>query len=129
MTEATASDLVLVDSSGWIEYWGDGPKAPLYDPYFGREERVLLPTIALYEVFKKFRASHGPGLADRFLSFAYRTRIVPFDEVLAVAAAENSIEHKLAMADAIIFTTACFYHAELVTSDRAFQGLPGVTLI
>jgi predicted nucleic acid-binding protein len=123
------SDLVLVDSSGWVEYWGNGPKAPSFDPYFDRAERVLLPSIVIYEVFKKLSLSRGGNLAERFLSYAYRTRIVPFDEVLAIASAENSVHHKLAMADAIIFTTATFYGAELVTCDQAFIGLPGVTLI
>ena len=129
MTAETGSSLVLVDSSGWVEYWGDGPKAPLFDVYFDREDRVLFPTIALYEVFKKLLVTRGTSTADRFLSFAYRTRIVPLDEILALAAAENSLRYKLAMADAIIYTTASFCRAELVTSDQAFQGLPGVTLL
>lgn len=129
MTAETGSNLVLVDSSGWVEFWGDGPKAPLFDPYFDREDSVLLPTIALYEVFKKLLVTRGTNTADRFLSFAYRTRIVPLDEMLALAAAENSLRYKLAMADAIIYTTAHFYRAELVATDRAFQDLPGVTLL
>jgi predicted nucleic acid-binding protein len=33
------------------------------------------------------------------------------------------------MADAIIYATALALHAELVTSDQAFSGLPGVTLL
>jgi len=129
VTATTGSELVLVDSSGWIEYWGNGPKAPLFDPYFGKEDKVLLPTIALYEVFKKLTSARGSNLASRFLSFAYRTQIMPLDHVLALAAAENSIRYKLAMADAIIYATARSHQAELVTTDQAFRGLPGVTLI
>jgi predicted nucleic acid-binding protein len=120
---------VVVDSSGWIEYWGNGPKAPLYDPYFAREDCVFLPTISIYEVYKKLSVTKGPALADRFLSFAFRTNLVPLDETLAIGAAELSIEHRLSMADAIIYTTALACSAELVTSDQAFSGLPGVTLL
>ena len=129
MTATTGSSLVVVDSSGWVEYWGNGPKAAVFDPYFDHEDRLILPTIALYEVFKKLLTTRGSNLANRFLSFAYRTRIVPLDHFLAVAAAEHSIRHKLAMADAIIYATTLSCQAELITSDQAFQGLPGVTLL
>ena len=129
MTAEIDTRPVVVDSSGWIEYWADGPKAELFDPYFGREENVVLPTIVLYEVFKKLMLKGGSNLVDRFLSFAYRTRIIDLDDALAVAAAENSIKHKLAMADAIVFTTAAAYEAELVTMDNEFQGLQGVVVL
>ena len=129
MTATIASSSVVVDSSGWIEYWGNGPKAPMYDPYFAREDRVFLPTIIIYEVYKKLSITRGAALADRFLSYAFRTKLVPLDETLAIGAAELSIEHRLSMAHAIIYTTALACSAELVTSDQAFSGFPGVTLV
>ncbi len=129
VTAMTASSPVVVDSSGWIEYWGNGPKAPLYDPYFAREDCVFLPTIIIYEVFKKLSITRGPALADRFLSYAFRTKLIPLDETLAITAAEMSMKHRLSMADAIIYTTSLASSAELVTSDQAFSGLPGVTLL
>jgi predicted nucleic acid-binding protein len=129
VTATTASSPVVVDSSGWIEYWGNGPKSPLYDPYFAREDCVFLPTIIIYEVYKKLSITRGAALADRFLSYAFRTKLVPLDETLAIAAAEVSIKHRLSMADAIIYTTALACSADLVTSDQAFSGLPGVTLL
>lgn len=129
MTATTASSPLVVDSSGWVEYWGNGPKAPLYDRYFVREDDIFLPTIAIYEVFKKLSLTRGEALAERFLSFALRTKVVALDEQLAVAAAGVSVSHRLAMADAIIYTTALACSAELVASDTAFSGLPGVTLL
>jgi predicted nucleic acid-binding protein len=44
-------------------------------------------------------------------------------------AARLSSETGLPMADAIIYATAHELHAELITSDAHFSGLPGVTLI
>jgi len=49
----SGSKLVLVDSSGWIEYFGDGPKAEAFVPYLQKEESLLLPTIVIYEVQRK----------------------------------------------------------------------------
>ena len=57
------------------------------------------------------------------------TTIEPLAESLALEAADLSLEHVLAMADAIILVTAARHRAELVTSDTDFEGLPGVTLI
>jgi predicted nucleic acid-binding protein len=114
---------------GWVEFWGEGLRAEEYAPYFERQHEILLPTVILYEVYKKLAQSRGRNLADQFLSFAFRTQVVAFDERLAIAAAVVSLEHKLAMADAIIYATASSYNAELVTSDTHFRDLPGVTLI
>jgi predicted nucleic acid-binding protein len=123
------SELFLVDSSGWVEFIGDGPLAEKFAPYFEREERLLVPAIVLYEVYKKLLSSQGSTAADRFLSAALRARVVPIDERLALLAARISLDRRLAMADAMIYATARAAGAHLVTSDAHFQGLAEVTLI
>lgn len=129
MTAATASSPILVDSSGWVEYFGESPRAPQFAPFLEDETRLIVPTIVLYEVCNKLLITRGKTMADQFLSFALRTRVIPLDEEIAVAAAAISIAKKLAMADAVIYATALAHRAELVTSDQAFTGLPGVTLL
>jgi predicted nucleic acid-binding protein len=57
------------------------------------------------------------------------TIVVPLDESLALAAADVSLEHGLAMADAIIYPTAARHRAEIITVDADLGGLPGVTRI
>jgi predicted nucleic acid-binding protein len=127
--DATASSLILVDSSGWVEYFGESPKAPQFAPYLELEARRLVPTIVLYEVRKKLLLTAGKSIADRFVSAALRSIVITLDEQLALSAAAISIENKLAMADAIIYATALAHHADLITSDQAFTGLSGVTLL
>jgi len=128
-TMKNESDLVLVDSSGWVEFLGEGPLAGKFAPYFEREENLLVPVIVLYEVYKKLLSAQGSTTADRFLSAALRMKIVPLDEHLALLSARISLERRLAMADAMIYATATVAGAHLVTSDAHFQGLPGVTVI
>ena len=129
MTTRTDSNLVVVDSFGWIEYFGEGPKLASYAPLLEREESVLIPTIVVYEVHKKLRRVSGETIADRFISYAFRSRIVSLDMNLAVAAATVALQTRLAMADSIIYATARSFQAELITSDSHFQGMPGVTLV
>lgn len=44
-------------------------------------------------------------------------------------AADLSLFHKLAFADAVIYASARKYDVELVTSDNHFEGLPGVSYL
>lgn len=129
MTAATASRMHVVDSSGWLEFLTADEKADAFAPYIENVQHVLVPVIVVYEVYKKLLGSVGRTEAEAFLSQALRRKVVDFDESLARAAAEASLRHKLAMADAIIYATAQALGAELVTSDQVFKNLAGVTLI
>lgn len=126
MTATTVSDLTLVDSSGWVAYMGDGPKADAFSPYLENEESLVVPSIVIYEVMKKLMLTSDDAVVQRFLSHAYCGREVELDSSLAIAAAQVSIRHRLAMADAIIYATAEAFNAQLVTSDPDFNGLAGV---
>jgi len=125
----TATDAVVLDSSGWLEYLTGDTKADSFEPYLEGSVSVLIPTIVLYEVRKVLLVREGKTSADAFYSEALKRIIVSFDEVLALKAAELSIIHKLSMADAIIYATAIHCGAQLVTSDSHFANVPGVTLI
>jgi predicted nucleic acid-binding protein len=118
-----------VDSSGWLEYITLDAKANEAARYIEGAGPILVPTIVIYEVYKKLKMSWGKTEADRFASQAMRRQVILLNETLALAAANISLDHKLAMADAIIYATARRFEAELVTSDQAFGGLPGVTLL
>ena len=129
MTAGTASDPLLVDSSGWLEYLTQDVNALAFAPYLEGTRPLLVPTIVLYEVKKKILQIGSKVEADRFVSQACQQQVIPLDEHLALAASEVSIAHRLAMADAIIYAIALAFQAELVTSDNSFGGLPGVTVL
>jgi toxin FitB len=131
VTTPSDSERYLVDSTGWVEYLGDGSKAQSFAPYLERPERVFLPTIVVYEVYKKLLRERSDSLAQEFLSqaFEFHERIVALDISLAELAARISIDTKLAMADAIIYAATKTYRATLITSDTHFSGLDSVTLI
>lgn len=78
------SDRFVVDSTGWVEFLGDGPKAGAFSKYFENTQSLLLPTIVVYEVYKKILRGQGQALADRFLShaFAFQNREVPWISLL-----------------------------------------------
>lgn len=125
----TATETFLVDSSGWLEYITEDPKADLFAPYIQSTRPLIVPTIVLFEVYKRLVRENGEPMGKRFLSQAYRNSIVPLDQHVAISAAELSLNFKLAMADAIIYATARACSARVVTSDQDFARLPDVILL
>lgn len=121
--------MILVDSSGWIEYLAARPQADAFAPYLEGKEPLLTSVIQVYEVYKVVRRDISEERAIEAVSALRATTIEPLAETLALEAADISLEHGLAMADAIILATARRYRAEVVTADADFAGLPGVTVI
>ena len=128
MTASIGSEPIVVDSSGWLEYLTADAKADLFELYL-REPFLFVPVIVLYEVRKILLLRHTKVAADEFVSAALQHTVVPVDRQIALEAAATSIQYKLAMADALVYTTAGKVGAKLITSDSNFSELPGVTLL
>jgi predicted nucleic acid-binding protein len=119
----------VVDSSGWLEFFGDGPNASVFAPPILATTELLVPSIALYEVFKRARTSFTEDAALETVSVMVRARVVELDRDLALAAADLSLELSLPMADSIILATARAYRATLWSQDADFEGLPDVRYV
>jgi predicted nucleic acid-binding protein len=116
----------LVDSSGWIEHFTAGSLADSFAPYLRQPKEVLSSPIVVFEVYRKIRRSRSESEALLAASQIRKVRVEPVTEAVALEAAELSLSHGLAMADALVYATARLFHAVLVTSDADFADLPGV---
>lgn len=121
--------MILVDSSGWIEYLAERPLAGAFARYIEGDEPLVASAIQIYEIYKVIRRDVSEESAVESVAALRSATIEPLAESLAFEAADLSLQHGLAMADAIIFATAARHRAELVTSDVDFEGLPNVTLV
>ena len=52
--------------------------------------------------------------------------VIDLDGILAIQAADLALEHRLALADSIIYATALRHKATLWTQNEDFEGLPNV---
>lgn len=120
---------VLVDSSGWIEFFTGGRLGERYASYLGPGSEVVTPTIVLYEVYKKIKRERGEETAVLFTGRLNATHVVPLTESIALLAADLSLRHGLSMADSIVYATGREQEAEVVTSDTDLKDLPGVTYL
>ena len=118
--------MILVDSVGWIEFFTDGPLAGEYAKYLQKPSEVIVPAIILYEVYKKIKKERSEEAAMVAVATMQNARIVPFTEELSLSAADASLSHKLAMADAIVYASAVRESAKIVTSDSDLKDLPQV---
>jgi predicted nucleic acid-binding protein len=120
---------VLLDSSGWIEFFTDGPLAGRYSGYLTPKHELITPTIVLYEVYKKIKRERGEELALVYAGRLSATRVIELTHSIALLAADLSLRHGLAMADAIVYATAHDQQAELITGDADLKDLPGVVYV
>jgi predicted nucleic acid-binding protein len=116
----------LVDTCGWIEYLTEGVLAGEYATYLENPSALIVPTIVQYELYKWTRRAHGEIKADEAVVLTKQAEVYGFDTSTALMAADLSLEHGLAMADAIVYATTQIHRATLVTSDSVFQNLGSV---
>ena len=116
----------VVDSSAWLEYFADGPNAEEFAGAIAGTDGLIVPSITLFEVFKRIRVERDPAAALYAVAQMRRGRVVDLDADLAVAAAVLSADSGLPMADSIILATARAHDATLWTQDADFAGLDGV---
>jgi predicted nucleic acid-binding protein len=116
----------VVDSSGWLEYFADGPNADKFSPAIQNTRELIVPTLSLYEVFKRVSQQRNATAALRAVALMQQGRVVDLDATIALSAAKLSVELKLPMADSIMLATAREYRATLWTEDADFEGVEGV---
>lgn len=119
----------VVDSVGWLEYFTDGPQADEYGKIIEGDEPVITPTIVIYEVYKNILRNAGQHPAGIAAAQMQATEVVPLSRELSLVAASFSVEHKLPMADAIVYATGHQLGASVLTSDKHLEGLSGVEFI
>ena len=119
----------VVDSSGWVEYFANGTNAKFFTPPVQDLDNLLVPSICLYEVFKRLALDLGEENALQAVGIMSYGRVIELDRKIALDAARISLELKLAMADSIILASAHEYNAILWTQDAHFKGMEGVKFI
>ncbi len=116
----------IVDSSGWLEYFADEPNAEFFAPAIMNLTELLVPTVIIYEVFKRVLQQASEEKALEVVAIMMQGKIVDLDVTIALAAAKLSDEYKIPMADSIILATARQSNAVLWTQDTDFAAIENV---
>jgi predicted nucleic acid-binding protein len=119
----------VVDSSGWLEFFADGPNANFFAPAIENIPELVVPALSMYEVFKRVLQQRGEDEALQAVGAMAQGRVVDLNMTLAIDAAKLSVDLRLPMADSIMLATARAYRATLWTQDADFQNLAGVQYV
>ncbi|MFZ4695960.1 MAG: type II toxin-antitoxin system VapC family toxin [Verrucomicrobiia bacterium] len=112
----------VVDSSAWLDYFANTGNAPSFAAAIEDTDRLIVPVVCIYEVFKKFLRERGASQALQAAAQMQSGRVVELDLALALEAARL----KLPLADSLVYATAQRHGATLWTQDEHFKDLPGV---
>ena len=120
--KSKAPTLVVLDSSCWLEFLMDTPRADLFAKQLNVPNDLRVPVITVYEVVKKIRRELGEDIASKAMVLMQRSPVIDIDLSIATKALLNG----LPMADSLIYATAQAIGATLWTQDQHFAGLPDV---
>jgi len=118
--------MFLVDTCGWIEWMIDSPLAENYSCYLTSPDTLIVPTLVQHELYKWLCRETDQATALSAIAATQTATVITLDTSLALQAGDIARDFKLAMADAIIYTTARQHQATLVTGDAHFACLPFV---
>jgi len=119
----------IVDSSGWLEYFADGPNATDFAEVLESSGDLIVPILSLYEVFKVVLRQRGESEALRAIALMQEGKLIDLTSTIALHAAKLSLELKIPMADSVMLATAREFDAVLWTQDSDFKGIEGVRFI
>ncbi|HIE48093.1 TPA: type II toxin-antitoxin system VapC family toxin [Candidatus Bipolaricaulota bacterium] len=119
----------VVDSSGWLEYFADGPNADFFAPAIESVSGLVVPSISIYEVFKRVLQQRDESDALQAIAVMKQGLVVDLDATIALSAAKISVGLRLPMADSVMLATARAYNATLWTQDADFKDIEGVQYV
>lgn len=123
------AEAIVVDSSVWIEIFGQGALAKTCLKEVRGATRVGVPTVVLFEVYKKIASLQSEPQALSAISVLNQYEILDHTQEVALFAADIALQEKLAMADSLVLAHARSFSGTLLTLDNDFAGLNGARVI
>jgi predicted nucleic acid-binding protein len=119
----------VVDSSGWLEYFAEAKNADFFAPAIENTNHLIVPSISILEVFKHVLRHRSEKEAFESIECMLQGTLVDLSIELSLNAAKLGVQHKLPLADSIIYATGLAHQATVWSQDADFEGLPNVKYI
>ena len=113
----------IIDSSGWLEYFSDGPNAKHYLPPLNDASSLIVPVITIYEVFKVVLRESNESEALQAVAAMQKGKLSDLTANIAMHASKLSLQYNLPMPDSIILATARAYQCIIWTQDADFLNI------
>jgi len=116
------------DSWAWVEYFKGSPEGDVVRTMIEGTDVLFTPAVCLAEIKAKY-ITEKKDPEERLQFIKARTSIIDINSEVAEDAADLKTQHRLHMVDALVLACARACGTELVTGDKHFRGVPGVTLL
>lgn len=116
----------IVDSSAWLAYLADESGAAHFSAAIEDVDNLVVPSVCILEVFKVVSRQRGDDDALQAAALMQQGQVIDLGATVALAAAKAGIDHKLPLADSIVYATGLAVDGVVWTQDEDFKGLPDV---
>jgi predicted nucleic acid-binding protein len=116
----------IVDSSGWLEYFNDGPDAAFVAQVLQETETLIVSTTTVVEVFASVCRTHGEGAALQAAAAMQQGLVVSLDTAAALEAGRLAVTHRVSEAVGAVLAAAERHGAAVWTLDEKVRHVPGV---
>ena len=116
-----------VDSSGWIEFFLGSAAGRTFKSIIEQTDQLIVPSLSFFEVHRFLSRTVDVAQRDTCLDIMRRGRVVELTVQRAIAASDTAQKHRLAMADAVMYSIAREFNATFWTQDVDYKDLPGVS--
>ena len=117
----------VVDSSGWIEYFLDTASANNFAAAIEQTDQLIVPALSFFEVHRFLSRTVDADQRGTCLDIMRRSTVIDLNVERAIAASDIAQKHRLAMADAVMYSIAQEFNATFWTQDVDYKDLPGVS--
>ena len=116
----------IIDSSGWLEYFSDGPNARYFITPLDDIASLIVPAITIYEVFTVVLRESTENEALHAVAAMQKGKVIDLDAQIAINASKLSLQYNLPLADSIILSTARSHKCVIWTQDADFRDIENV---
>ena len=118
--------MLCVDSSGWIEFFLGSKAGRTFKPVIEQTAKLVVPAVSIFEVHRFLNRTSTPAVREKAIDLMRRSTVIELTTARAIAASDSAQKHRLAMADAVMYSIAREFKATFWTQDADYQDLPGV---
>ncbi len=119
--------MFCVDSSGWIEFFLGSTAGRTFKPIIEQTARLIVPAISVFEVHRFLSRTSTTAVREEAIELMCRSTVVELTAARAIAASDIAQKHRLAMADAVMYSIAIEFNAIFWTQDVDYKDLPRVS--
>ena len=116
-----------VDSSGWIEFFLGSTAGRTFKPIIEQTDQLIVPSLSFFEVHRFLSRTANAAQRETCLDIMRRGKVVELTAQRAIAASDTAQKHRLAMADALMYSIAREFNATFWTQDVDYKDLPSVS--